>query len=68
MTDRSYMLDRVRLDRFREFLVRRHPTRRHRRHGAGTAAAIWRGLGLRALFVGFMATLLNAAIAGVFLQ
>jgi CNT family concentrative nucleoside transporter len=67
MTDRSYMLTAFALTGFANFASvgiqlggigaiapgRRHDLAR---------------LGLKALFVGFMATLLNAAIAGVFLQ
>ena len=55
----------LRPDRLRQLRLGRHPARRHRRHGARTPARPG-AAGMRALFVGFMATLLNAAIAGVF--
>jgi CNT family concentrative nucleoside transporter len=67
MTDRSYMLAAFALTGFANFssvgiqlggIGAIAPDRRHD----------LARLGLRALFVGFLATLLNAAIAGVFLQ
>lgn len=67
MTDRSYMLAAFALTGFANFssvgiqLGGIGAIAPNRRHDLAR-------LGLRALFVGFMATLLNAAIAGVFLQ
>ena len=67
MSDRSYMLTAFALTGFANFssvgiqLGGIGAIAPNRRHDLAR-------LGLRALFVGFMATLLNAAIAGVFLQ
>jgi concentrative nucleoside transporter, CNT family len=67
MTDRSYMLAAFALTGFANF-----SSVGIQLGGIGAIAPERRGdlarLGLRALFVGFVATLLNAAIAGVFLQ
>ncbi|HLX69098.1 MAG TPA: nucleoside transporter C-terminal domain-containing protein, partial [Verrucomicrobiae bacterium] len=67
MTDRSYLLTAFALTGFANF-----SSVGIQLGGIGAIAPDRRGdlarLGLRALFVGFMATLLNAAIAGVFLQ
>ena len=64
---RSYMLATYALDGLRELRLDRHPARRHRRDGARRAAATSRGSGPRALFAGFLATLINASIASLFL-
>ncbi|MGC3961656.1 MAG: nucleoside transporter C-terminal domain-containing protein [Verrucomicrobiota bacterium] len=56
----------IRVDRICELRLRGHPAWRHRRDGPGSPPDLAR-LGLRALFVGFTATLLNAAIAGIFI-
>jgi CNT family concentrative nucleoside transporter len=67
MTDRSYMLTAFALTGFANFA-----SVGIQLGGIGSIAPDRRHdlarLGLRALFVGFVATLLNAAIAGVFLQ
>jgi len=67
MSPRSFALTAFALTGFANFAFRWHPTGRHWSDCSERRADLAR-LGLRALFVGFVVTLLNAAVSGVILE
>ena len=68
MSDRSFKLAAFALTGLCQLFLGRHSARRHRRDGPELGGTILARLGLRALFVGFTASLLNAAMAGLLLK